>query len=100
MVNALLNGLFNGLSPMSSRLHARFPCPDFFDYQITLLETFPREPAQAGREGKHPRIVPFMPCHADEVNDALSTTWQQELNDYLGRLCYLNRITALYILEQ
>jgi bud emergence protein 1 len=69
---------------------------DFFDYQIALLEAFPRE---AGREGRHPRIIPFMPGPADEVNDALSATRQQELDDYLRRLCYLNRTTARYILE-
>jgi bud emergence protein 1 len=69
---------------------------DFFDYQIALLETFPRE---AGREGKHPRIIPFMPGPADEVNDVLSATRQHELDDYLRRLCYLNRTTARYILE-
>jgi len=69
---------------------------DFFDYQIALLEMFPRE---AGREGKHPRIIPFMPGPADEVNDALTATRQQELDDYLRRLCYLNRTTARYILE-
>ena len=69
---------------------------DFFDYQIALLETFPRE---AGREGKHPRIIPFMPGPADEVNDVLSATRQQELDDYLRRLCYLNRTTARYVLE-
>ena len=69
---------------------------DFFDYQIALLEMFPRE---AGREGKHPRIIPFMPGPADEVNDTLSVTRQQELDDYLRRLCYLNRTTARYILE-
>jgi bud emergence protein 1 len=69
---------------------------DFFDYQIALLETFPRE---AGREGRHPRIIPFMPGPADEVNRALSAIRQQELDDYLHRLCYLNRTTARYILE-
>ena len=69
---------------------------DFFDYQIALLDMFPRE---AGREGKHPRIIPFMPGPAEEVNDALSVTRQQELDDYLRRLCYLNRTTARYILE-
>ena len=69
---------------------------DFFDYQIALLETFPRE---AGREGRHPRIIPFMPGPADEVNNTLSVTRQQELDDYLRRLCYLNRTTARYILE-
>jgi len=55
---------------------------DFFDYQIALLETFPRE---AGTRGKHPRIIRFMPGPADEVDDALSATRQQELDDYLRR---------------
>ncbi|KAI9511265.1 hypothetical protein F5148DRAFT_1172243, partial [Russula earlei] len=69
---------------------------DFFDYQITLLDTFPSE---AGREDKHPRIIPFMPGPSDEVNDALSSTRQRELDDYLHRLCRLNCTTARYILE-
>ena len=69
---------------------------DFFDYQIALLETFPRE---AGRESGHPRIIPFMPGPADKVNDALSFTRQQELDGHLRRLCYLNRTTARHILE-
>jgi hypothetical protein len=45
------------------------------------------------------RIIPFMPGPTDEVDDALSATWQRELDDYLRRLCYLNRTTARYILE-
>jgi bud emergence protein 1 len=69
---------------------------DFFYYQVALLETFPRE---AGREGRHPRIIPFMPGPADEVNDALSVTRQKGFDDYLHRLCQLNRTTARYILE-
>ena len=69
---------------------------DFVDYQIALLEMFPRE---AGREGRHPRIIPFLPGPTNEVNDALSAIRQQELDDYLRRLCYLNRTTARYILE-
>jgi bud emergence protein 1 len=40
-----------------------------------------------------------MPGPADEVNDDLSETRQQELDDYLRRLCYLNRTTARYVLE-
>jgi bud emergence protein 1 len=40
-----------------------------------------------------------MPGPADEVDDALSATRQQELDDYLRRLCYLNRTTARYVLE-
>jgi bud emergence protein 1 len=69
---------------------------DFFDYQSTLLETFPRE---AGREGKHPRIIPYMPGPTEEVDDVLSATRQHELDDYLRRLCRLNRTTARYLLE-
>jgi bud emergence protein 1 len=69
---------------------------DFFEYQTTLLDTFPRE---AGREDKYPRIVPFMPGPTDEVDDALSATRRQELDDYLRRLCRLNRTTARYILQ-
>ncbi|KAI0260514.1 hypothetical protein BC834DRAFT_831713 [Gloeopeniophorella convolvens] len=69
---------------------------DFFDYQTALLDVFPRE---GGRESKHPRIVPFMPGPATEVDDALSVVRQSELDDYLRRLCRLNRSTARYILE-
>ena len=69
---------------------------DFFDYQTTLLHTFPRE---AGREGEHPRIIPFMPGPTDDVDEVLSTTRRQELDDYLRRLCSLNRTTARYILQ-
>jgi len=69
---------------------------DFFDYQIALLEMFPRK---AGREGRGPRIIPFIPGPADEVNDALCATRQQELDDYLRRLCCLNHTTARYVLE-
>ena len=69
---------------------------DFFDYQTTLLGTFPRE---AGREGEHPRIIPFMPGPTDDVDDVLSATRRQELDDYLRRLCSLNRTTSRYILQ-
>jgi bud emergence protein 1 len=69
---------------------------DFFDYQTTLLDTFPRE---AGREGKHPRTIPFMPGPTDDVDDALSATRRHELDDYLRHLCRLNRTTARYILQ-
>ncbi|KAI0299740.1 hypothetical protein B0F90DRAFT_1726930 [Multifurca ochricompacta] len=69
---------------------------DFFDYQTALLDSFPHE---AGRGGKHPRIVPFMPGPTDDVDDILSATRQEELDDYLRHLCRLNRTTARYILE-
>jgi bud emergence protein 1 len=69
---------------------------DFFDYQTTLLDIFPRE---AGRKGGHPRIIPFMPGPTDNVDEVLSATRRQELDDYLRRLCSLNRTTARYILQ-
>ena len=69
---------------------------DFFDFQTALLERFPRE---GGREGKYPRIVPFMPGPSENVDDTLSATRQTELDDYLRRICRLNRTTARYILE-
>jgi bud emergence protein 1 len=69
---------------------------DFFEYQTALLETFPRE---AGRKGNRPRIIPFMPGPADDVDDALTATRQEELDDYLHRLYRLNRTTARYILQ-
>jgi bud emergence protein 1 len=69
---------------------------DFFDFQTTLLDRFPRE---GGRESKYPRVVPFMPGPSDNVDDTLSATRQTELDDYLRRLCRLNRTTARYILE-
>ncbi len=67
---------------------------DFFDFQIALLDTFPRE---GGRETKHPRIIPFLPRPSDQVDDLLTAT--TELDDYLRRLYRLNRTTARYILE-
>ncbi|KAH9024779.1 hypothetical protein EDB84DRAFT_1580196 [Lactarius hengduanensis] len=69
---------------------------DFFDFQTALLDTFPRE---GGREGKYPRVIPFMPGPSDHVDDSLSATRQTGLDDYLRHLCRLNRTTAHYILE-
>jgi bud emergence protein 1 len=72
---------------------------DFFDYQIALLDTFPRE---AGvHKGRRRRIIPFLPGPAlpPDDNFALSTTRRRELDDYLRCLCSLKRTTARYILE-
>lgn len=69
---------------------------DFFDYQTALLDTFPRE---AGRERPHPRILPYMPGPANDVNDQLSAARREELNEYLHSLSRLNRTTARYIVE-
>ena len=69
---------------------------DFFEYQTALLDTFPRE---AGKREPHPRILPYMPGPATNVNDQLTATRREELHEYLQHLCRLNRSTARYILE-
>ncbi|TFK43289.1 hypothetical protein BDQ12DRAFT_171989 [Crucibulum laeve] len=69
---------------------------DFYDFQVSLLETFPRE---AGREPPHHRTLPFMPGPADKVDDALTATRRIELDDYLHSLCSLNKTGGRRILE-
>ncbi|KAI0069225.1 hypothetical protein BV25DRAFT_1818213 [Artomyces pyxidatus] len=69
---------------------------DFFDYQTALLDTFPRE---AGRHPPNPRVLPYMPGPAEDVNDTLTATRREELDVYLKHLCRLNRTTVRYIVE-
>ncbi|KAF4574659.1 hypothetical protein AB1N83_002912 [Pleurotus pulmonarius] len=69
---------------------------DFYDFQVSLLNTFPRE---AGREPPHPRILPYMPGPADEIDQEVTATRQVELNEYLCKLCELSSVGARYILE-
>lgn len=69
---------------------------DFYDFQVSLLNAFPRE---AGREPPIERILPFMPGPAEDVDDALTATRRVELDDYLHSLCALSRGGATYILE-
>ncbi|KAF9569424.1 hypothetical protein CPC08DRAFT_757028 [Agrocybe pediades] len=69
---------------------------DFYDFQVALLETFPRE---AGREPPEPRTLPFMPGPADEVSDELTRTRQGELDEYVHALCNLARTGKRHVLE-
>ncbi|KAJ7283460.1 hypothetical protein C8J57DRAFT_1292630 [Mycena rebaudengoi] len=69
---------------------------DFYDFQVSLLNTFPRE---AGREPPHPRMLPYMPGPAQDVDDALTATRRNELDEYVHSLCDLNSSGAKYILE-
>lgn len=69
---------------------------DFYDFQVSLLDTFPRE---AGRQPPNPRMLPYMPGPAEEVDDTLTATRRSELNDYVNSLCELNNAGAKYILE-
>jgi bud emergence protein 1 len=69
---------------------------DFYDFQVSLLEAFPRE---GGRHPSHPRMLPFMPGPAEEVDDALTATRRAELDTYIHDLCDLPSCGARYILE-
>ncbi|KAJ8086186.1 bud emergence protein 1 [Marasmius tenuissimus] len=69
---------------------------DFYDFQVKLLNAFPRE---AGRDPPNPRILPYMPGPTQNVNDSLTATRQGELDDYLRHLCSLSSAGAKYILE-
>lgn len=69
---------------------------DFYDFQVALLDTFPRE---AGRQPPNPRMLPYMPGPAQNVDDALTATRRSELDEYVRKLCDLNLAGAKYILE-
>ena len=69
---------------------------DFYDFQVALLEKFPRE---AGRQPPEPRTLPYMPGPAQHVDDALTATRRTELDDYVHNLCNLGKTGSRYILE-
>jgi len=69
---------------------------DFYDFQVSLLDAFPRE---GGRHPPHPRILPFMPGPAEDVDNALTAVRRGELDTYIHDLCSLARSGARYILE-
>ncbi|PPQ75530.1 hypothetical protein CVT26_012520 [Gymnopilus dilepis] len=69
---------------------------DFYDFQVSLLDTFPRE---AGRHPPEPRTLPYMPGPAQHVDDELTATRKTELDDYVRALCDLGKNGQRYILE-
>ncbi|KAJ7122778.1 hypothetical protein C8R44DRAFT_154198 [Mycena epipterygia] len=69
---------------------------DFYDFQVSLLDTFPKE---AGRQPPNPRMLPYMPGPAQDVDDALTATRRNELDEYVNSLCDLSNAGAKYILE-
>ncbi|KAJ7442176.1 hypothetical protein B0H11DRAFT_497483 [Mycena galericulata] len=69
---------------------------DFYNFHISLLDTFPRE---AGRQPPHPRMIPYIPGTARDVDDILAITRRSELDDYVKTLCALSNVGAKYILE-
>lgn len=60
---------------------------DFYDFQVSLLDAFPRE---AGRLNG-PRILPYMPGPAPHVDNAITIQRRQELDEYLHELCRLRK---------
>lgn len=68
---------------------------DFYDFQVDMLDAFPTE---GGRPDRDTRILPYMPGPVDHVDNEVTITRRQELDDYLHQLCEL-RFSARYILE-
>lgn len=69
---------------------------DFYDFQVTLLDTFPQE---AGLQPPHPRTLPFMPGPVEDVGDELTAARVVDLDDYIQELCGLSITGGRYILE-
>ena len=58
---------------------------NFYDFQIALLQEFPREAATDGGT----RILPFMPGPVTYVTDAISNGRRESLNEYVKKLLAL-----------
>lgn len=82
--------------PKAKQLVLFRPYNDFYDFQVSLLETFPQE---AGREAGSNRILPFMPGPTDKVDGQVTAVRRVELDQYIRKLCALNSMGASYILE-
>lgn len=76
---------------------------DFYDFQITLLDTFPTEAGRSlpGEQDRQPpRILPYMPGPVDEaIDDELTEYRRDELNAYVVALLDLRAQGAGYILR-
>ncbi|WWD22416.1 hypothetical protein CI109_106907 [Kwoniella shandongensis] len=77
---------------------------DFYDFQITLLDTFPYEAGRPrpGEEDRSPpeRILPYMPGPVDdEIDDELTEYRREELDAYVRALVDLRERQAGYILQ-
>jgi bud emergence protein 1 len=58
---------------------------DFYNFQLTLLSTFPVESGSTGRE----RILPFIPGPTQYVTDAIAEERKEDLDLYVRELCLL-----------
>lgn len=68
---------------------------DFYDFQVSLLNTFPEE---GGRNDSSTRILPFMPGPAEHVDNEITISRRVELDEYMHKLCDLQH-QAKYIVE-
>ena len=58
---------------------------DFYNFQLTLLRTFPVESGSTGRQ----RILPFIPGPTQYVTDAIAEERKDDLDLYVRELCQL-----------
>jgi bud emergence protein 1 len=58
---------------------------DFYNFQITLLSTFPVESGSTGKD----RILPFIPGPTQYVTDAIAEERKDDLDLYVRELCLL-----------
>ncbi|WVQ62524.1 uncharacterized protein L199_000666 [Kwoniella botswanensis] len=78
---------------------------DFYDFQISLLDTFPYEAGRSTRPGEEDmtppeRILPYMPGPVDdEIDDELTEYRREELDAYVRALVDLRSRQAGYILR-
>jgi bud emergence protein 1 len=69
---------------------------DFYDFQVDLLNAFPRE---SGREPGFERVLPYMPGPTEHVDHGITASRQIELDEYLIKLSKLRQSAAAYVVE-
>jgi bud emergence protein 1 len=79
---------------------------DFYNFQITLLDLFPKEAGRGGsrdsyQSGTAPaeRILPYMPGPLEQVDVDITNTRREDLDTYLRELLALRNMNAEYILR-
>ena len=68
---------------------------DFYDFQVALLDAFPRE---AGRQSAG-RTLPYMPGPVPHVDNQITIARRQELDQYLVELCSLSEKGVQHVVE-
>ncbi|KAI0698914.1 hypothetical protein BC835DRAFT_1412925 [Cytidiella melzeri] len=94
-VHAVYQPYGSGSLPPAKELVLFRSYNDFYDFQVTLLDCFPRE---AGRQSAG-RILPYMPGPVPHVDNQITMSRRQELDEYLQDLCALPGKGARRIVE-